>query len=197
MKKILRVMGDIYFGQSGMAGLRGGGGAAEGTTGMGLGSVKVVVMGVVLMLVGIVMLGVVIDTLGPMVEVGTTIPWDDYPGTEPLIRLFPLLMTISTIILGALFAWMGATGGKGFSMKSMLAITIVTVLGVIFLPTLMDFIGTTLGDPYTAEFTGLGQFLSLIPLLYTVGLMSISGVLGYRQIQSMRKGRGRKAVQTA
>jgi hypothetical protein len=192
MKKILKVMGDLYFGQSGMAGLRGGEGESSGGS-FGMGNIKVIIMGVVLILVGIIMIGVVVDTLGPMVANTTTINWTAYPGTEPIIRLFPLLMVISTIILGAVLTWVGATGGKSLSMKAMIGMTIATVLGVILLPTLMDFIGTSLTDAYMAEFTGLAQFLTLIPLLYTVGLMSISGVLGFRQIQSARRGRGRRA----
>lgn len=146
-----------------------------------------IVLGVVAIVVALIGLGIAMNTIGPLLTGGANaLNWTRYPGGESMLKLFPLIMMTGLIIFGSLNLWMGARG-KQMSVRDTILTMIVVVVAVLLLPIVMDAADDAYTNEYIGSFTGLTNFLGLLPLLYTVGLMIISGLLGYRAI---RKGGG-------
>ena len=120
------------------------------------------------------------DTIAPYLTGGASaMNWTRYPGGEPMLKLFPLIMLVGLVLFGGVMVWLG-TKGKSLTIKDTIFTVIVVVVAVIMLPIVMDACDTAYDNTNAASFTGLTQFLGLVPLIYTVGLMFISGLLGKR-----------------
>jgi len=146
---------------------------------------RTVILGAITIVLALIMLGIAIDTISPYLTGGASaLNWTRYPGGESMLKLFPLVMMIGLIVFGGLLVWLG-TQGKAMSIKATIMTTIVVVVAVILLPIVMDSADTLYDNANISNYTGLQSFLGLIPLLYTVGLMAISGLLGFRTIRSM------------
>lgn len=154
-----------------------GGGGGGGTTTANMSSIILGAITIVLALIG---LGIAMDTIAPYLTGGASaLNWTRYPGGEPMLKLFPLIMLVGLVIFGGVMVWMG-TKGKAFTIKETVVTVIVVVVAVIMLPIVMDAADTAYDNANAASFTGLQQFLGLVPLIYTVALMFISGLLGKR-----------------
>lgn len=163
----------------------GGGGGGTGTSGANL---TTIILGAVTIILALIMLGIAIDTISPYLTGGASaLNWTRYPGGEPMLQLFPLIMMIGLVVFGSLLVWLG-TKGRAMGIRGTIMTTIVIVVAVILLPIVMDAADTLYDNENIGDYTGLTSFLGLIPLLYTVGLMAISGLLGF---QAMRGGKGR------
>lgn len=168
-----------------MAGFRkkrssGGGG---GITGGGGANLTTIILGAVTIVVALIGLGIAIDTIAPYLTGGASaLNWTRYPGGESMLKLFPLVMMIGLVVFGSLNIWLGVKG-KQMGIKETIFTVIVVVVAVILLPIVMDAADTVYDNSNASSFTGLTSFLGLVPLLYTVGLMVISGLLGYRAIK--------------
>ena len=155
-----------------------GGGGGFGTAGGA--NLQSIILGAVTIVLALIGLGIAIDTIAPYLTDGASaLNWTRYPGGESMLKLFPLIMMIGLIVFGALLVWLG-TQGKALGIKSTILTVIVVIVAVILLPIVMDACDTVYNNANTASFTGLTSFLGLVPLLYTVGLMVISGLLGFR-----------------
>jgi hypothetical protein len=186
MEKIWAFLHRIHRNQVG--GLRkrrsGGSGGGGGSTSVNL---QTVILGAITIVLSLIMLGIAIDTISPYLTGGASaVNWTRYPGGEPMLQLFPLIMMIGLIVFGSLLIWLG-TKGKAMGIKGTIMTTIVVVVAVILLPIVIDAADTLYDNANISNYTGLQSFLGLIPLLYTVGLMAISGLLGFR---SVRGGKG-------
>jgi len=158
----------------GGGGERGPGGAANLTS---------IILGAITIVLALIGLGIAMDTIAPYLTGGASaLNWTRYPGGEPMLKLFPLIMLVGLVIFGAVMVWMG-TKGKAFTIKETVITVIVVVVAVIMLPIVMDACDTAYDNANAASFTGLQQFLGLVPLIYTVALMFISGLLGKRILQ--------------
>lgn len=160
---------------------KGNGGGGEGSaSGTQLTSIILGAITIVLALIG---LGIAMDTIAPyLTGGGSALNWTRYPGGEPMLKLFPLIMLVGLVIFGGLMVWMG-TKGRKLEIKDTVLIVIVVVVSVIMLPIVMDACDTAYDNVNAASFTGLTQFLGLVPLIYTVALMFISGLLGKKMLQ--------------
>lgn len=155
---------------------RGGGG------GGGNANIRTIILGAIVIVLSLIMLGIAMDTVSPLIAANTTITWDNYPGGEAMLQLFPLIMTIGLVMFGGVLVWLGTTG-KAMGIRSTILATVVIVVAVIMLPIIIDAADDILGRSDISTYTGLSSFLGLIPLLYTVGLMTISGLLGFRAVR--------------
>lgn len=163
-------------------GLRKKGGFEGGGSGSGT-NLQTVILGAISIVLALIMLGIAIDTISPYLTGGASaLNWTRYPGGEPMLKLFPLIMCIGLIFFGGVLVWLG-TKGKTMGIKDTIMVTIVVVVAVILLPIVMDATDTLFDNANIGNYTGLTSFLGLVPLLYTVGLMAISGLLGFRQIR--------------
>lgn len=159
---------------------RGSSGSGGGASSVDL---RTVILGAITIVLALIMLGIAIDIISPYLTGGASaLNWTRYPGGEPMLKLFPLIMMIGLIVFGGLLVWLG-TQGKAMSIKATIMTTIVVVVAVILLPIVMDAADTLYDNANISNYTGLTSFLGLIPLLYTVGLMAISGLLGFRTIR--------------
>lgn len=162
-----------------------GGGGAVGSSSVNL---QTVILGAITIVLSLIMLGIAIDTISPYLTGGASaLNWTRYPGGEPMLQLFPLIMLIGLVVFGGLLIWLG-TKGKAMGVKGTIMTTIVVVVAVILLPIVMDAADTVYDNANIANYTGLQSFLGLIPLLYIVGLMAISGLLGFKAIKGGSKG---------
>lgn len=158
-----------------------GGGGGEG--GGGGHNLQTIILGAVTIILALIGLGIAIDTIAPYLTGGTSaLNWTRYPGGESMLKLFPLIMMIGTIVFGCLLVWLG-TMGKAMSITTTVMMVIVVIVAVVILPIVMDAADTVYDNANVGSFTGLTSFLGLIPLLYTVGLMSIAGLLGFRKLR--------------
>lgn len=165
------------FGKKKGKGEGGGGGGGGGQ------NLQTIILGAVTIVLALIGLGIAIDTISPFLTGGgSALNWTRYPGGESMLKLFPLIMMIGTIVFGCLLVWLG-TQGKAMGITATILQVIVVIVAVIILPIVMDAADTVYDNANTASFTGLTSFLGLIPLLYTVGLMSIAGLLGFRQVK--------------
>ena len=169
-----------------MAGFRkksSGGGEGSGFGTAGAANLTGIILGAVTIVVALIGLGIAINTIAPYLTGGASaLNWTRYPGGEPMLKLFPLIMMIGLIIFGALTMWLGVKG-RQMGVKDTIFTVIVVVVAVILLPIVMDAANTVYDNNYVGSFTGLTSFLGLIPLLYTVGLMAVSGLLGFRSVK--------------
>ena len=164
---------------------KGGGGSGGSTT-----NVRTVILGAISIVLALIMLGIAMDTVSPLLTGGASaVNWTNYPGGEPMLKLFPLIMTIGLIIFGGVLVWLGTTG-KTMSIKDTIMVTLVVVVAVIMLPIIVDAADGVMERADIGTYTGLKSFLGLLPLLYTVGLMTISGLLGFRAVRGGSKGSG-------
>ena len=162
-------------------GLRKSKGGAIG--GGGTANVRTIILGAISIVLALIMLGIAMDTVSPLLTGGANaVNWTNYPGGEPMLRLFPLIMTIGLIIFGGVLVWLGTTG-KTMSIKDTIMVTLVVVVAVIMLPIIVDAADGVMERADIGTYTGLKSFLGLLPLLYTVGLMTISGLLGFRAVR--------------
>ena len=169
-------------------GLRKSKGGAIG--GGGTANVRTIILGAISIVLALIMLGIAMDTVSPLLTGGTAaVNWTNYPGGESMLRLFPLIMTIGLIIFGGVLVWLGTTG-KTMSIKDTIMVTLVVVVAVIMLPIIVDAADGVMERADIGTYTGLKSFLGLLPLLYTVGLMTISGLLGFRAVRGGSKKSG-------
>jgi len=164
---------------------KGGGGGEGGGKGGGQQNLQTIILGAVTIILALIGLGIAIDTIAPLLtgaSNATALNWTRYPGGEAMLKLFPLIMMIGTIVFGCLLVWLG-TQGKAMGITATILQVIVVIVAVIILPIVMSACDTVYDNANIGSFTGLTSFLGLIPLLYTVGLMSIAGLLGFRQIR--------------
>jgi len=153
-----------------------GGGGGEGSAGTT--NITSIILGAITIVLALIGLGIAMDTIAPYLTGGASaLNWTRYPGGEPMLKLFPLIMLVGLVIFGGVMVWMG-TKGKQFTIKETVLTVIVVVVAVIMLPIVMDACDTAYDNTNAATFTGLTSFLGLVPLIYTVGLMFISGLLG-------------------
>lgn len=154
----------------------GEGGASGGGT-----NLISIILGAITIVLALIGLGIAMDTIAPLLSTGgaTALNWTRYPGGEPMLKLFPLIMLVGLVIFGGIMIWLG-TKGKSMTVKDTIFTVIVVVVAVIMLPIVMDACDTAYDNASAVYFTGLTQFLGLVPLIYTVGLMFISGLLGKR-----------------
>lgn len=154
----------------------GGGGASTA-------NLSSIILGAITIVLALIGLGIAMDTIAPYLTGGSSaLNWTRYPGGEPMLKLFPLIMLVGLVIFGGVMVWMG-TKGKSFTIKETVVTVIVVVVAVIMLPIVMDACDTAYENTNASEFTGLTQFLGLVPLIYTVALMFISGLLGSRVLK--------------
>ena len=160
-------------------GYRKGAGGGEGASGGGTNLVTII-LGAITIVLALIGLGIAMDTIAPyLTGGGSALNWTRYPGGEPMLKLFPLIMLVGLVIFGGIMVWLG-TKGKALTIKDTVFTVIVVVVAVIMLPIVMDAADTAYENANAASFTGLTQFLGLVPLIYTVALMFISGLLGRR-----------------
>jgi len=153
----------------------GGEGSSAGST-----NLVSIILGAITIVLALIGLGIAMDTIAPYLTGGASaLNWTRYPGGEPMLKLFPLIMLVGLVIFGGVMVWLG-TKGKGFTIKDTIMTVIVVVVAVIMLPIVMDACDTAYDNTHAGSFTGLTSFLGLVPLIYTVGLMFISGLLGKR-----------------
>lgn len=157
---------------------KGKGGGGEGIAGRA--NLTSIILGAITIVLALIGLGIAMDTIAPYLTGGTSaLNWTRYPGGESMLKLFPLIMLVGLVIFGGAMIWMGIRG-KGFTIKETVLTVIVVVVAVIMLPIVMDACDDAYDNAHAGKFTGLQQFLGLVPLIYTVGLMFISGLLGRR-----------------
>jgi hypothetical protein len=152
-----------------------GGGGANLTT---------IILGAITIVLALIGLGIAMNTIGPLVGANTTLNWTRYPGGQAMLQLFPMIMLVGLVIFGGVLIWMGTTKGKAITIRDTVMTVIVVVVAVIMLPIVMDACDSAYDNAYAGSFTGLTSFLGLVPLVYTVGLMFISGLLGRRILQA-------------
>jgi len=155
----------------------GGGGGVGGTV-----NIRTVILGAIVIVLSLIMLGIAMDTISPLVGNESTIDWSNYPGGEAMLSLFPMIMCIGLVLFGGVLVWLGTTG-KAMGIKQTILGTVVIVVAVIMLPIIISTADGLLGRSDIDTYTGLSSFIGLIPLLYTVGLMAVSGLLGYRAVR--------------
>ena len=167
-----------------MARGKGKGGSGD-SFGSGAANLTTIIMGAITIVLALIGLGIAMSTIGPLLTASNTsqtLNWTRYPGGESMLQLFPLIMLVGLVIFGGVLIWMG-TRGKALTVKDTIFTVIVVVVAVIMLPIVMDAADTAYDNTYATQFTGLQQFLGLVPLIYTVGLMFISGLLGRRVLR--------------
>ena len=158
-------------------------GGGEGFGG-GSANLQTIILGAITIVLAIIMLGIAVDTISPYLTGGASaINWTRYPGGEPMLKLFPLVMLVGLVIFGGVLVWLG-TRGKAMGIKGTILSTIAVVVAVIMLPIVVDAVDTLMDNANLTNYTGLSSFLGLVPLLYTVGIMAITGLLGFRQVRS-------------
>jgi hypothetical protein len=171
-------------------GLRKGKGGGGGGGGGGA-NIRTIIIGVIAIVIAIIMLGIatgIVDTLLVSYTAlgaganATGMTWADFPGASPMLQLFPLLMLIALVLFGGVLVWIGYSG-QAMDAKGTIMTTIVVVVAVIMMPLVIDTVAGQLGASYTTTFTGLDQFLSLVPLLYVIGSLAITGMLGFRAVR--------------
>jgi len=162
-------------------GLRKGGGESIGSGKSA--NLQTIILGAITIVLAIIMLGIAVDVISPYLTGGASaLNWSRYPGGEPMLKLFPLVMLIGLVVFGGVLVWLG-TAGKSMGIKGTILSTIAVVVAVILLPIVVDAVDTLMDNENLANYTGLSSFLGLIPLLYTVGIMAITGLLGFRQVR--------------
>jgi len=176
-----------------VAGLRKGGG--EGGGGGGGANIKTIILGVITIVIALIMLGIAMDVVSDLLA---TVDFTDYPGAEAILGIFPLLMLIALVLFGGVLIWIGYTGGS-MGIKGTIMTTIVVVVAIILLPIVIDATDTLLARADIGDYTGLASFLGLVPLLYVIGTMFMTGILGYKAVgeqvrKARKKGRGYSPV---
>ena len=166
-------------------GYRKGAGGGEIGGGGGAANLTSIILGAITIVLALIGLGIAMDTIAPyLTGGGSALNWTRYPGGEPMLKLFPLIMLVGLVLFGGVMVWLG-TKGRSMTIKDTVFTVIVVVVAVIMLPIVMDAADTAYDNTNAASFTGLTQFLGLVPLIYTVGLMFISGLLGKRVLGGM------------
>lgn len=168
--------------------MRGGEGGKIGGGGF---NIQTVVLGVVTIVIALIMLGIGMDVIEPMLGDNATVNWTNYAGGESMLALFPLLMMISLVLFGGILIWIGWSG-QALTVKDTIMVTIVVVVAIILLPLVIDTTDSLLARSDIANYTGLEQFLGLVPLLYIIGTLALTGVLGYRTVGKKIPTRGRR-----
>lgn len=166
-------------------GLRKGGG--EGFGGAKSANLQTIILGAITIVLAVIMLGIAVDTISPYLTGGASaVNWTRYPGGEPMLKLFPLIMCIGLVVFGGVLVWLG-TGGKSMGIRGTIMVTICVVVAVILLPIVVDSVDTLMDNANIDDYTGLESFLGLIPLLYTVGLMAITGLLAFKGVRGAKE----------
>lgn len=154
-------------------------------------NIQTVVLGVIVIVMGLIMLGIGMDTVDTLIGVNSTVDWTNYAGGEAMLEIFPLLMMISLILFGGVLIWIGY-GGSAMSIRDTIMVTIVVVVAVILLPLVIDNTDTLLARSDIDNYTGLSSFLGLVPLLYIVGIMTVTGLLAFKTTRGKISTRRRK-----
>jgi len=166
-------------------GYRKGGG--EGGRAGGGANIKTIILGVVSMVIGLIMLGIAMDVVS---ELLLTVDFTDYPGAEAILGIFPLLMLITLVLFGGVLVWIGVGGGE-MGIKPTIFTTIVVVVAVILLPIVIDATDTLLNRADILDYSGLASFLGLVPLLYVIGTLFMTGILGFKAVGSKIPGKSK------
>lgn len=145
-------------------------------------NIQTVVLGVIVIVMGLIMLGIGMDTVDSLIGTNSTIDWTNYAGGEAILEIFPLLMMISLVLFGGVLIWVGS-GGAQMSIRDTIMVTIVVVVAIILLPLVIDNTDALLARADIGNYTGLTSFLGLIPLLYIVGIMTVTGLLGFKTVR--------------
>jgi hypothetical protein len=161
-------------------GLRKGGGGGGG--GGGGANIRTIILGVITIVIALIMLGIAMDVVSELLDPVTGPDFTDYPGAEAMLGLFPLLMMIALVLFGGIMIWIGYGGGD-MGIKGTILTTIVVVVAIILLPIVIDATDTLLARADIDDYTGLSAFLGLIPLLYVIGTLFITGMLAYRGVR--------------
>lgn len=162
-------------------GIRKGGGG-EGVGGKSA-NLQTIILGAITIVLAVIMLGIAVDIISPYLTGGASaVNWTRYPGGEPMLKLFPLIMCIGLVVFGGVLVWLG-TGGKSMGIRGTIMVTICVVVAVILLPIIVDTVDNLMDNANLDDYTGLESFLGLIPLLYTVGLMAITGLLAFKGVR--------------
>ena len=154
-------------------------------------NIQSVVLGVIVIVMGLIMLGIGMDTVDTLIGSNSTIVWTNYAGGEAMLEIFPLLMMISLILFGGVLIWVGYGGGQ-MSIRDTIMVTIVVVVAIILLPLVMANTDALLARSDIDNYTGLSSFLGLIPLLYIVGIMTVTGLLGFKAVRGKLPSRRRR-----
>lgn len=159
-------------------------------------NIQSIVLGVIVIVMGLIMLGIGMDTVDTLIGANSTVDWTNYSGGEAMLEIFPLLMMISLVLFGGVLIWVGY-GGSQMSIRDTIMVTIVVVVAVILLPLVIDNTDALLERSDIGNYTGLESFLGLIPLLYIVGIMTVTGLLAFKSVRGkVGTGRRRKATKT-
>lgn len=152
-----------------------------GSGGSGV-NIQSIVLGVIVIVMGLIMLGIGMDTVDTLIGANSTVDWTNYSGGEAMLEIFPLLMMISLVLFGGVLIWVGY-GGSHMSIRDTIMVTIVVVVAVILLPLVIDNTDALLARSDIGNYTGLESFLGLIPLLYIVGIMTVTGLLAFKSVR--------------
>lgn len=158
-------------------GFRKKGGGGGGGTGGGA-NIRTIILGVITIVIALIMLGIAMDVVTDLLA---TVDFTDYPGAEAMLGLFPLLMMIALVLFGGIMIWIGYGGGS-LGIKGTILTTIVVVVAIILLPIVIDTTDGLLTRVDIDDYTGLAAFLGLIPLLYVIGTLFVTGMLAYRAV---------------
>ncbi len=153
---------------------------------MGNMNMKAIIAGVITIVVFLIVFSVVVtqsDSLWTAIQLTT----HTYTGLTQFVALIPLLVLLGGMGFGGWEVYQGVKG-KGpdnVNMKGMMA-GIVTIF--VFL-VIYQIVLTVTDDAYTTAqttthtFTGLTQFLGLVPLLVLLGGMGLGGLIFFRSSQ--------------
>jgi len=171
-------------------GIRKGGGGGGG--GGGSANIKTIVLGVITIVISLIMLGIAMDVVSELLDPVTGPDFTNYPGAEAMLGLFPLLMMIALVLFGGIMIWIGYGGGS-LGIKGSIMTTIVVVVAIILLPIVIDTADELMTRADIDDYTGLAAFLGLIPLLYVIGTLFVTGMLAYKATGGKIPGKGELA----
>ena len=81
----------------------GGGESSSGGT-----NLTTIIMGAITIVLALIGLGIAMDTIAPYLTGGASaLNWTRYPGGEPMLKLFPLIMLVGLVIFGGVMVWLG------------------------------------------------------------------------------------------
>lgn len=152
-------------------------------------NIRTIIMGVISIVIALIMLGIATDIVGTTLDsipatanATVLVGWDDFPGAQSMLKLFPLLMLIGLVLFGGVLIWIGYSG-QAMDAKGSILTTIVVIVAVIMLPLVIDTVADLMAEDLS-DYTGLEPFLGLVPMLYVIGTLAITGILGFSQVRS-------------
>lgn len=153
-----------------------GGSSGGMSSGGNVGSLKGIMAGAVSMFIGLIMIALAMTTIADMLN-DNTITWSDYPGSEDLWGMVPMMMGVGLIIFGVILAWIGQRGGT-IHMKTAISAPLSAIVMVLLAPIVIEFLDDIVNHANASDFLGLDIF-TIIPMLYAIAVISLPGILGY------------------